>query len=69
VAVFFHDTSAIIKRYVQETGTAWVQALTAPAAGHTHFLARAHSVRGYDAVLWLLVFWEGSFLSHMASNR
>ena len=40
MAVFFHDTSAIVKRYVQEIGTVWVQALTAPAAGHTHFLAR-----------------------------
>ena len=40
MAVYFFDTSGAVKRYVQETGTAWIQALTAPAAGHTHFLAR-----------------------------
>ena len=40
MAVFFLDTSAIVNRYVQETGTAWVQALTAPTVGNSHFLAR-----------------------------
>lgn len=40
VALYFLDTSAVVKRYVQETGTRWVQSLTAPTAGHTHFLAR-----------------------------
>jgi predicted nucleic acid-binding protein len=40
MAVYFLDTSTVVKRYVQETGTAWVQALTAPAAGHTLFLVR-----------------------------
>ena len=40
MAVYFLDTSAIVKRYVLETGTAWVQALTAPAAGNVHCLAR-----------------------------
>ena len=28
----FLDTSAVVKRYVLETGTAWVQALTFPTA-------------------------------------
>jgi predicted nucleic acid-binding protein len=40
VAVYFLDTSAVVKRYVQETGTASVQALAAPAAGHSLFLVR-----------------------------
>jgi predicted nucleic acid-binding protein len=40
VAAYFLDTSTVVKRYVQETGTAWVQALTAPAAGHALFLVR-----------------------------
>ena len=40
MAIFFFDTSAIVKRYAQEIGTVWVQNQTAPAAGHTHFLAR-----------------------------
>jgi uncharacterized protein len=40
VAVYFLDTSAVVKRYVRETGTAWVQALTTPTAGHSLFLVR-----------------------------
>jgi predicted nucleic acid-binding protein len=40
VAAYFLDTSTVVKRYVQEAGTAWVQALSAPAAGHSLFLVR-----------------------------
>jgi uncharacterized protein len=40
VAVYFLDTSAVLKRYVQETGTAWVQALAAPVARHSLFVVR-----------------------------
>jgi predicted nucleic acid-binding protein len=40
VASYFLDTSTVLKRYVQETGTAWVQALAAPAARHSLFVAR-----------------------------
>jgi hypothetical protein len=40
MGVFFLDTSAVIKRYVQETRTVWMQSLTSPAAGHLHCLAR-----------------------------
>ncbi len=32
---FYLDTSAIVKRYIVETGTAWVMGLTAPAVGNT----------------------------------
>jgi uncharacterized protein len=40
VAVYFLDTSTVVKRYVQEIGTAWVQALSAPTAGHSLSLVR-----------------------------
>jgi predicted nucleic acid-binding protein len=40
VAVYFWDTSAAIKRYARETGTAWVQTLADPNQGHLHFLVR-----------------------------
>jgi uncharacterized protein len=40
VAAYFLDTSTVVKRYARETGTAWVQALAAPAAGHALFLVR-----------------------------
>ena len=40
MAVFFLDTSTVLKRYVQETGTAWVQALAAPTVRHSLFVVR-----------------------------
>ena len=40
MAIYFLDTSTVVKRYVQETGTPWVQDLAAPAAGHSLFLVR-----------------------------
>ncbi len=40
MAAYFLDTSTVLKRYVQETGTAWVQALAAPAVRHSLFIVR-----------------------------
>jgi predicted nucleic acid-binding protein len=40
VAVYFLDSSTVVKRYVREAGTAWIQALTAPGAGHSFFVVR-----------------------------
>jgi uncharacterized protein len=40
VAVFFLDTSVILKRYVLEIGTPWVQALAVPTVGNSLFVAR-----------------------------
>ena len=51
MAVHYWDTSALVKRYVQETGTAWVQGLTASGSGHTHFLARITLVETIAAVI------------------
>ena len=34
VAAYFLDTSTVVKRYVQETGTLWVQTLADTTAGH-----------------------------------
>ena len=36
---FYLDSSALAKRYLVETGTPWVLALTDPPAGHAIFLA------------------------------
>jgi predicted nucleic acid-binding protein len=44
VAAYFLDSSALVKRYVQETGTAWVVAITDPRAGHPIYLARLTAV-------------------------
>jgi len=40
VAAYFLDTSTVLKRYVLETGTVWVQALAAPSARHSLFIVR-----------------------------
>jgi uncharacterized protein len=40
VAAYFLDSSAVMKRYVQETGTVWVRALTASGTGNFFYLAR-----------------------------
>jgi predicted nucleic acid-binding protein len=50
VAAYFLDTSAVLKRYVQETGTAWLQALAAPSARHSLFVARITLAEGVAAV-------------------
>jgi len=35
VRAFYFDSSALVKRYLTEMGSAWVIALTTPPAGHT----------------------------------
>jgi uncharacterized protein len=40
MAVYFIDSSALAKRYVSETGTPWMQALTDPASGNSLYVAR-----------------------------
>lgn len=34
MAACYLDTSALVKRYVQESGTAWILALTDPLSGN-----------------------------------
>lgn len=50
MAVYFFDSSAIVKRYNQEIGTAWVRALTAPATGNLIYLARITEVEVVSAI-------------------
>jgi len=40
MALYFFDSSALIKRYVSETGTPWVIGLTDPANVHGIYIAR-----------------------------
>jgi predicted nucleic acid-binding protein len=44
VASYFLDSSALVKRYVAEVGSAWVRGLTARSSGHDLFLARITGV-------------------------
>ena len=50
MAVYFLDSSAVVKRYAQETGSAWVELLTDPQAGHHLYLARITAVEVVAAV-------------------
>ena len=51
MALYFLDTSALVKRYVLETGTAWVQSLTSPTTGHSLFISRITQVETISAVI------------------
>jgi len=50
MTTYYLDASAMCKRYVQETGTAWVRALVAPTADHTVLTARITMVEIYSAL-------------------
>jgi predicted nucleic acid-binding protein len=47
---YFLDSSVLVKRYVQETGTAWVRRLTRRSAGNRIYLARITAVEVTAAV-------------------
>jgi predicted nucleic acid-binding protein len=50
MAVYFLDSSALVKRYAAEAGTAWVTSLIAPAAGNLIFVARITGVETVAAI-------------------
>ncbi len=50
VAHFLEDSSAIVKRYVQESGTGWVQRPAHPGAGNLVYLARITGVEVNSAI-------------------
>jgi predicted nucleic acid-binding protein len=50
VAVYFLDSSAVVKRYIRETGTAWIVSISAPTAGNELFIASVTGVEVVSAV-------------------
>jgi len=44
VASYFVDSSALVKRYVNETGSVWLSGLVAPAVGNDIYIARITTV-------------------------
>lgn len=50
MAIFFFDSSALVKRYMVEIGTPWVQAITDPSVGHTIFVAQITEVEVVSAI-------------------
>lgn len=51
MAVYFFDTSALVKRYLTEVGSAWVSGLTDPTAGHLIYVSRLTAVEIVSAVV------------------
>lgn len=49
-AVYFFDTSALVKRYVNEVGSGWVRAVTDPAALNDIHVARITGAEALAAV-------------------
>lgn len=50
MATYFVDSSALVKRYIRETGTEWVRLLTDGRTGNQVFLARITTVEVTSAV-------------------
>jgi predicted nucleic acid-binding protein len=50
VPAFFFDSSGIVKRYVNEIGTAWVTGIVAPTAGNRIYVAGITGVEVVSAV-------------------
>lgn len=51
MAVFFLDSSAVVKRYLQELGTAWVVEITKSLNDNRIFLARITAVEVVSAIV------------------
>jgi predicted nucleic acid-binding protein len=50
MAVLFLDSSALVKRYAQEVGSAWITARTDPAAGNQCWIAGITPVEIFAAI-------------------
>ena len=50
MAAYFLDTSAVVKRYVQEAGTGWVRALSDPSAAPSLFVSQITRVETVSAI-------------------
>lgn len=50
MAPYYADSSVLVKRHLQEIGTAWVQALTDPRTGNTVVTTQVSEVEGISAI-------------------
>lgn len=50
MSIYFFDSSAIVKRYVKETGTSWVIGITNPAKGDGLYVARISGAEVVSAI-------------------
>ena len=50
MAVYYLDSSALVKRYVRESGSVWIESLFIPGAGHIVFIAAITAVEVAAAI-------------------
>lgn len=50
MAAFFCDSSAIVKRYIAETGSTWLSTMTNPTSGNVVYVARIIFVEVISAI-------------------
>jgi predicted nucleic acid-binding protein len=50
VTAYFIDSSALVKRYAMETGSAWVERLTDPRTGNRVYVAAITHVEVVSAI-------------------
>lgn len=50
MAIYFFDSSGLVKRYVAEIGTAWTQGITDPSARHGIYIAQITGVEVIAAI-------------------
>jgi predicted nucleic acid-binding protein len=48
---YFLDSSALVKRYIEESGSGWVREITAPDGGHVIVVARIAPVEIVSSVM------------------
>ncbi len=51
MAVYFFDSSGIVKNYISEQGSSWVKTLVDPAAGNTLYLAEITGAELVSAIV------------------
>lgn len=50
MAIYFLDSSSVVKRYVPEAGSVWVKAITDPVAAHQLYVARITGAEVISAI-------------------
>jgi uncharacterized protein len=63
---YFFDSSALIKRFTRETGTAWILRLFKPSSGNTIFIAQ---ITGVEVVAGLIRKTRTGSLSLAEANK
>ena len=51
MARYFFDSSGIVKRYISETGTAWIQSLCLPSRGNVVYAAHVTGAQAVAAIM------------------